>query len=301
MGLGAASSLLAACGEPLVAPEVVALFSSDRVLAAGQTQRVPIAIVSPTSNGGDGANVALPADDGTIEILVLKDGEEVDRVEVDGHVVEHDHVGDVDPDHQHADLFRYYPARLLLPEPGVYDLEIILGTDGAFSRQPNATLPVQAFAPDEVTVPRAGQVMPSVATPTFDDPAGVDRICTRFEPCPFHEVSLDSVLGQRPVALLVATPAFCSTAYCGPVVDTLIGVAPTAPDVRVIHAEVYANTDEVGGNLADPNLRIAPAVEAIGLAFEPSLFLIDSGGTIVDRIDNVFDATEAADALAALR
>ena len=49
---------------------------------------------------------------------------------------------------------------------------------------------------------------PIGVSPTFEAAAGVDRICTRIEPCPFHAVSADEVIGSgRPVAVLVATPA----------------------------------------------------------------------------------------------
>ena len=301
LAVGGTGTLLSACGQPATeatAPEIVALFSPDRILAAGLSQRIPFAIVAPAND----SEFVFPDDDAAVEVQLTKDGEVIEETEIRGHVVDHDHVGDNDTDHQHADLFRYYPARLTLPEPGIYDLVVTFAGGSGFSRRPSSTLPVQAFDPDEVTVPLPGQPMPIVNTPTFDDPAGVDRICTRFEPCPFHEVDFATAIQQaKPAALLVATPAYCATAYCGPVVDTLIAAADSAPNVTIVHAEVYANTDEVGGNLADPAIRLAPAVEAIGLSFEPSLFLVNSSGTLVDRIDNVFDITEAEAALAALR
>lgn len=150
-------------------------------------------------------------------------------------------------------------------------------------------------------MPLSGDPMPAVATPTFAEPEGVDRLCTRPEPCPFHDQSFDQLMSNgRPSALLVATPAFCSTAYCGPVVETMIEAAALVDGVDVVHAEVYANPDEVDGNFADPAIRLAPAVVAAGLTFEPALFLVSSDGVLVDRIDNVFDVDEAVAALRVL-
>jgi len=299
--VGGMGALLTACGRSPVAPDLVALFSPDRILAAGRPQRIPFAIVAP----GDRSGVVLPDDDGVVGVELTRGGVVIDGIDVAGRVVSHDHVGDVDPAHQHADLFRYYPARLTLPEPGVYDLVVSItgtGTGSSGRSTVSASLPVQAFDPAEVTVPLPGDPMPVVTTPTWDDRAGVDRICTRVEPCPFHHLDFALVVGRgQPTALLVATPAYCSTAYCGPVLDTLIEASASAPGVTIVHAEVYANVEQVGGNLADPALRLAPAVDQIGLTFEPSLFLIDSTGTLVDRIDNVFDLTESTAALAALR
>lgn len=281
-----------------MAPTVVPLFSPDRVLVAGRPQRIPIGVVSPDPSL-DSA-VAMPNDDATIDVTVVLEGEPVDRLQVPGRVVRHDHVGEVDPDHQHANLFRYYALRTTLAQPGIYDLDIEV-RDGVTGQTARAGLPIQIFDPGEAEVLLTEEPFPSVDTPTFDRPEGIDQLCTRFEPCPFHAINAaDSLAAGRPLALLVATPAFCSTAYCGPVVDTLMEEAGAFPDIDIVHAEVYANTDEVDGNYQDPRIQLAPAVVALGLRFEPALFLVDRAGILVDRIDNVFDGTELAEALAAL-
>ncbi len=289
-GIGAAGALLAACSADPVAPTVVPLFSPDRVLVAGRAQRIPFAIVSPDPSLGE-TEVALPADDGAVDVTISHEGSVVFETSVAGRVVNHDHVGEPDPDHQHANLFRYYPLRATLTEPGIYDLAIgIAGT--------RSELVVQIFDRSEVGVLANGDPFPAIVTPTFTASDGVDRLCTRFEPCPFHSVSADQVVGSgRAMALLVATPAFCSTAYCGPVLETLIAESTAHPDIEFVHVEVYANPDEVDGNYLDPGIRIAPALIELGLEFEPSLFLVSADGTIVDRIDNVFDQTELAEAL----
>lgn len=287
-----AGGLLAACGDdtPPVGPTIVPLFAPDRVLVAGRAQRIPLAIVSPAT-GSEDEQVALPDDDEAITITVAFDGETVDEVSVVGRVVEHDHLADADPDHQHADLFRYYPLRTTLPEPGIYDLSLAIG-------EAVSEIPVQAFAAEDAPLPLVGDPFPVLHTPTVADPLGVDRLCTRFEPCAFHDLdAADLIGGGRPLALLVATPAFCSTAYCGPVLETLIDATAGRDDLDVIHVEVYANTEEVGGNIVDPAIRLVSSVEELGLTFEPSLFLIDGAGTVTDRIDNVFDATELSEAL----
>lgn len=289
-----AGGLLAACGDdgPAIGPTVVPLFAPDRVLVAGRSQRIPLAIVSPS--GEDVPTVAVPADDESILIGIAFEGETIEEVSVRGRVVDHDHLADADPDHQHADLFRYYPLRATLPEPGIYDLSLAIG--GAVS-----TLPIQAFDPATALPPLVGDPFPPVSTPTVDDPLGVDRLCTRFEPCPFHELDAADLVGSgRPLAVLVATPAFCSTVYCGPVLETLIEATAGRDDLDVVHIEVYANPDEVGGNFVDPGIRLVTAVEELGLTFEPSLFLVDGEGIIVDRIDNVFDRTEIDESLAQL-
>ncbi len=291
--------LLIGCGgtaadDDASGPTLVSLFSPDGVIAAGMAQRIPFAVV-------DIGELEL-ADDVEVEVRVLADGEEVDVTTVVGRVVDHDHVGAQadDPDHQHADLLRYFALRTVLPEPGIYDLEVAFGAAGT------GRLPVQAFDPAGITVPLSGRPLPSISTPTTGAPAGITPLCTRAPaPCPFHELDVAELVGAgRPVAILVATPALCSTAYCGPVVDTLIDAVDEAGaayrDLGVVHLEVYANAGEVSGGYDDPALRIAEPVSRLGLTFEPSLILVDRGGVVVDRIDNVFDRAELDEALIGL-
>lgn len=225
---------------------------------------------------------------------MLLDGVAVDEVTVASRLVNHDHPdGDGTTAHEHADIVRYFPLRTTLPEPGIYDLEVLI--DGQ-----TISLPVQAFAPDEVDIIVPGAVFPRLITPTLLMPEPMDPLCTLFDgPCPFHERTVAEVLeAGDPLAFLIATPAFCRTAYCGPVLQTLIDSAGNFPSIQPIHLEVYENPREVDGNLDDPNLRPAAAFSELGLTFEPSLFLVGRDGVLADRIDNVFDQAELELALA---
>lgn len=288
-GLTPVAVACSSSGSDTVPPTLVHLFSSDRVIAAGRPQRIPFAVV-------DTGDLTL-IDDEQLAVTVLDDGAVIDTVTVVGRVVDHDHVGEEDPDHQHANLLRYFSLRTTLPTPGVYDIEVDFGDAG------RSRLPIQAFDPADVDVVLPGDPMPRITTPTFDRPEGIDPICTQWPvPCPFHTLDAADAIGSgRPVALLVATPALCATAYCGPVVNTMIDNAPDFPEIDFLHLEFWANAAEVGSNYGDPNLRLAQPVADLGLTFEPSLFLVAGDGTLIDRIDNIFDVAEFRSGLAALR
>lgn len=266
--------------------ELVRLFSSDSVIVAGIEQRLPFGLVDNGAPAvGEGSSV---------DVRVIFNGTVIDEVAVPSRVVNHDHVqGEGEIAHEHAGILRYFPLRTTLPEPGIYDVEVTV-------QDQIILLPVQAFAPGDVKVITPGQVFPALVTPTLLLPEPMDSICTLFDgPCPFHEHSVADVLADGdPMAFLVATPAFCSTAYCGPVVETLIEASTSFPSVRPIHLEVYENTDDADGNLS--NLRAASQLAEIGLDFEPSLFLVGRDGIVVDRIDNVFDRAELELALASI-
>lgn len=182
----------------------------------------------------------------------------------------------------------YFPYEQTLDEPGTWELVIEVGparTSTQITVRPPQELPV---------VPGPGDSLPSIPTPTTADALGIDPICTDTPPCPLHEVSLDEALTRDlPVVLLVSTPAFCQTAICGPVLDLLVErQAPLADRATLIHAEVYTD---------DTAKETSPTVNALGLRYEPSLFVADADGTVRSRLDYTFDATELDASLAHIR
>ena len=178
----------------------------------------------------------------------------------------------------------YYPFYAEIAAAGNYVLIVSGGPqDGAaFS----------VLERNQVLVPKTGDSLPSFDTPTFADHRQVEPICTRQpKPCPFHEVTLSDALKLGvPVAYLVGTPSHCSTGTCSPALDGLIEVATRVGNrAAFVHAEVYADKAAT---------VIAPAVKALGLTFEPTLFIVDATGEIIQRLDAVFDSLEITEALA---
>lgn len=185
----------------------------------------------------------------------------------------------------------YYPLRFTPEEEGIWTT-----TAEVDGQEVVASFSVDPAA--DVSVLARGTAVPPVETATTADPRGVDPVCTADPPCPLHDVTLAQALGEgSPVALLVATPAFCATAVCGPVLDVLLAVQGEVPDVRYLHGEVYENPLSV-----DNVAQATPTAltEDLGLTYEPSLFLIGADGVLVDRLDNVYDETEALEAIQAL-
>jgi hypothetical protein len=169
-----------------------------------------------------------------------------------------------------------------LTEPNVYSLFIDGGPDDGAALQ----IREGEFMP----VPRVGEQLPAIDTPTVDNSRGVEVICTRTpEPCPFHDVTLAQALssGQR-VVFLVGTPAYCQTAVCAPVLDALMELKNSYPDVVFIHADVYADKTAT---------VVAPTVQELSLTFEPVLWITDTAGTITHRFDAVWHASEISEVL----
>ncbi len=135
-------------------------------------------------------------------------------------------------------------------------------------------------------VPRVGQRPPLIHTPTPADTGGdLSKITTRIPPDTQNKVDFADVVGKQPVVLLFATPQFCQSRVCGPVVDVAEQLKQLYGDkVAFIHMEIY--------NENDPSKHVRPQVRAFHLPSEPWLFAIDQSGRIKDEIEGAFGVEE---------
>ena len=171
---------------------------------------------------------------------------------------------------------------------GVYRTDATFATPGTWDGEAKFLGKTTKFAmtlPPTASAPVPGQAAPRAASPTPTDMLGVKPICTRDPMCPLHTVSLSEVIGTgRPVAVLFATPALCTSQYCGPVLDELLKVKKPYEDrITFVHVDIYKSlkgTEE------------SPTVTAWNLPSEPWLFTIDGTGKVVDRIDTAFGRDE---------
>ncbi len=278
---------LAACGgggddeatgdgssEPTESERVlVTMTDSASTFVVGQTARLPVGV-----GASDGALIEDPPATLTFTLTDAQTGDLI----AEGIEVERRDTG----------LPRaFYPLAFTTPAVGYYQASTEV--DGE---------PVSAAftvsEPDTIVIPQPGQPLPPTPTPTVADPRGVAPICTQDPPCPLHEVDVEAALGTGPLAVLVSTPAFCQTAICGPVLDLFVAARADAPDVTFVHVEVYESAEEVEAQ--GPDATLAPAVDAWKLPYEPCLFLVAADGTLVERLDVIYDAGELAEALARL-
>ena len=179
----------------------------------------------------------------------------------------------------------YWAFNVQVDQPGTYTLRLD-GDDGFGA----------AFLisdPAQVTVPYVGSLLPPFDTPTVDNHRGVEPYCTLTpNPCPLHDVTLTQAMasGQR-VGYMIGTPAHCQTGTCAPALEVLVKAHERVGDqIVMVHADVYSD------NAAT---TVAPAVAALGLDYEPVLYLCGPDGIVRDRIDVVWDQTELDERLAA--
>lgn len=143
----------------------------------------------------------------------------------------------------------------------------------------------KGFPKSPANPPDVGDPAPRIHTPTAADVGGeLRKIDTRIPPDDMHD-DLADVLGREPVVLLFATPQFCQSRVCGPVVDEAEQVKQTdGKGVAFVHMEIYR------GN--NPKAGVRPQVKAFHLPSEPWLFVIDRHGIIRTRIEGAWGIPE---------
>jgi hypothetical protein len=96
----------------------------------------------------------------------------------------------------------------------------------------------------------------------------------------------------KPAVIVFATPGFCTSQTCAPVLGEVLKVATQrASQASFAHVEIYS----------DPrNLTVADTVNEWGLRSEPWVFVVDRGGAVVDRIESITNAAEVDAALSPL-
>jgi len=140
-----------------------------------------------------------------------------------------------------------------------------------------------------------GEKAPRINTPTAADVGGdLSKIDTRQPPSSMHDVNFADVVGQKPIVLLFATPAFCVSRVCGPAVDVTEQVkAEAGDDIQFLHMEVF--------NDNDPTKGLRPQLSAFGLLTEPWVFFIGSDGRIQGRMEGAIGLRELSERVERLK
>jgi hypothetical protein len=181
------------------------------------------------------------------------------------------------PIHATGIVIPYWPIVVQIDQPGTFTLRLD-GDDGFGAA-------FQVSDPSLVTVPYNGSLLPPFDTPTVDNHRGVEPYCTLTpNPCPLHDVTLTQALASgAPVAYMVGTPAHCQTGTCAPALEFLVKAHTRVGDkIIMVHADVYSD---------DAATTVAPAVSALGLEYEPVLYLVKNG-IVADRVDVIWDQQE---------
>jgi hypothetical protein len=132
-------------------------------------------------------------------------------------------------------------------------------------------------------------------TPTLRSTGGaIGRLTTSRTPDrSLYRVSVAEALAAgAPFVVSFATPLYCQTRACGPVVEVVSDVARRHPGTRFLHVEIYEGNDPAKG--------ANRWVKEWKLPSEPYTFVVDRAGVIRARFEGAFSAAELDAAVAKL-
>ena len=187
-------------------------------------------------------------------------------------------------------LFRPFP----LVERGLYSTSVTFDRPGRWALQANVLgsdgQPKRARlyfdVPERSVAPAPGSAAPPSDSKTAADVDSLSQLTTGSEPdADLYRVSIaDAVESGLPAVIVMASPAFCISAVCGPQVEVLSELKDEfAGQANFIHVDFYDNPDEIQGDLS--RAVISPTVREWRLPSPEWTFVIDRRGVIADRFE----------------
>ena len=199
-----------------------------------------------------------------------------------------------------SDARGVYQANVTFDRPGVWQVDTTIDVPGSGAQ----TLNSQFQVAKTTSLPAPGDEAPRTENLTMDSKgvptSAIDSRALDGAAVPdpdLHQTTIaDAIAAHRPVVLILATPSYCQSQFCGPEVDGVEALAKQYGDKAVfIHIEIWRNFNKsvINQAAADWLLRNNDLTE-------PWLYLIGADGVIADLWGPLFDQAEVAKELAAL-
>jgi hypothetical protein len=179
-----------------------------------------------------------------------------------------------------GEVSRIYVAHLRVPRPGRY---WVVAEPAGARIQAIGTLEVEARSPN----PAVGAKAPRSATPTLATASAASLTTRRPPDLGLLRYSVAGALAaHRPFVVTFATPKFCTSRTCGPVVDVVDAVRKrfASSPVRFIHVEVFRDNDPAKG--------YNRWMGQWGLRTEPWTFLVGRDGRVKAKFEGSVSAAE---------
>ena len=176
-----------------------------------------------------------------------------------------------------TDVRGIYVAQLTLERPGPWGLEIVV-------RQANGAVEAARLSVDALPVPRSpmpGTPAPRSRNLIASDVSDLSQIDSSEPPdARLHQTRIaDAIREGRPQVIVFATPKYCTSRVCGPVLDVVRTLIPAyGRRVAFVHQEIW----QPGG--MD---KLAPTVEEWNLRSEPWTFVVGGDGVIRARFEGL--------------
>lgn len=185
------------------------------------------------------------------------------------------------------DVRGLYAFEMDIPGANTYQLTIEAGELGELG-------PIGLIAFGEPLQVAPGEDAPRSETRTV---AGTPLEDLTSDPDPdesFYEMTVAEAVDSGPSVIVFATPAWCTSQSCGPMLDQVKAIAPEFPGLNFVHVEVYENI-----HVTDPqDLVTVPAIGEWGIPSEPWLYVTDGNGVVSAAFEGAISEDELRAALA---
>ncbi|HXF37504.1 MAG TPA: hypothetical protein VNO17_10040 [Actinomycetota bacterium] len=193
----------------------------------------------------------------------------------------------------------YQAEGLRFERPGVYVVQLAAEVEGVGRVSAEATFSVAA----RPALPAPGDAAPRTENLTVDSdvpPEAIDSRAVETGRIPdpeLHRWTIGEAIRQgRPAVVVFATPVYCISRFCGPVVSAVEDLARRYGNrAAFIHVEIWKRFDTQVNQAAARWLTLPD-----GNLVEPWLYLIGPDGVIVDRWGVLWDPREVAAEIASL-
>jgi hypothetical protein len=186
-----------------------------------------------------------------------------------------------------SDVRGIYVTHVTFERAGIWGLEVLAKPRGG-------AVAVARFAVDVRQTPQTpaiGEPAPRSRNLIVTDVSDVRQIDTSDPPDPrLHRVRIADAIAQgKPQVIVFATPKFCTSRLCGPVLDVVRTLLPAYGD-RVVftHQEIWQHASAQ---------QLSAVTEEWNLPSEPWIFLVDGEGIVRAKFEGLTTARELEAAL----
>lgn len=201
-------------------------------------------------------------------------------------------------DHAHEDpLATVYLAHIDFPATGKWGVALAIQVEEERYDQLLAN-PVVVL--DRTPEPGIGDPLPASTHLTLRDVDDVSEVNSSTEPiAAMNELTVAEALQTgKPVLVAVATPAFCQSRFCGPMMDEVVHplYEEFSDRVQFVHIEPFLLAE------ARTNQRLVPVplMAEWQLSTEPWIFVADGDGRVVAKFEGITTVAEVRETLASL-
>ena len=183
----------------------------------------------------------------------------------------------------------YAASPVRFDQPGFWGVKVKATIDG---EEVSANAPFEVVAQSQLPFP--GQPAPRTVHPLPGaegvEPKSIESRAQGTSPVPdeiLHRTTVaDALAAGKPTVVVVSTPVYCVSQFCGPITDSVAKLAATYEDrVAFVHLEVWKDFEK---RIVNPFAAewISPK-NGVGDTQEPWVYLVGSDGIVKQRFDNV--------------